>query len=327
MSLTTSFKYKEEKRRDSATKLPPISLMNPSLLYKVPTSNSVLKADHSLRFIMENNDQSVLVKNLDQALKSGQTSNKNNPLMNAKSLHESLDRSTETLSEDKSSSLKIKTMTGNFQLKPIAKSKLKTQIEIDVKPDLQSFLNNIKLKEDSKDPPGTEKSSEKNISLRKNSKEAAQVMLKRNSPIQRKNKFYSHGKLHSMSNINGETPKSNSVGPISDWVHNNTDIPKVEASRHSNKKNGYIKSYAANTHQGLIRNYNEDRVSIVLNITKPPSRSDMDWPMCSFFAVYDGHGGTRCAEFLRDNLHNYVRIIQISINKNPQALLLILDLY
>ena len=25
-----------------------------------------------------------------------------------------------------------------------------------------------------------------------------------------------------------------------------------------------------------------------------------------FFAVYDGHAGTQCAEFLRDNLHNYI---------------------
>jgi protein phosphatase 2C family protein 2/3 len=30
------------------------------------------------------------------------------------------------------------------------------------------------------------------------------------------------------------------------------------------------------------------------------------WPKCSFFAVYDGHGGCLCADFLRDNLHNYI---------------------
>jgi protein phosphatase 2C family protein 2/3 len=38
-----------------------------------------------------------------------------------------------------------------------------------------------------------------------------------------------------------------------------------------NKKNGYVKSYSANTFHGLVRNYNEDRVSIILNITKPDS--------------------------------------------------------
>ena len=36
-----------------------------------------------------------------------------------------------------------------------------------------------------------------------------------------------------------------------------------------------VRGYAANTHQGLIRNYNEDRVSIILNISEPESRKNM----------------------------------------------------
>lgn len=31
-----------------------------------------------------------------------------------------------------------------------------------------------------------------------------------------------------------------------------------------------------------------------------------NWPTCSFFAVYDGHGGASCADFLRDNLHQFI---------------------
>lgn len=30
------------------------------------------------------------------------------------------------------------------------------------------------------------------------------------------------------------------------------------------------------------------------------------WPKCSFFGVFDGHGGCLCADFLRDNLHHYI---------------------
>ena len=53
------------------------------------------------------------------------------------------------------------------------------------------------------------------------------------------------------------------------------------------------------------RNYNEDRVAIILNIMKPKSKEGkIDyWPKCSFFGIYDGHGGNQCAEFLRDYLH------------------------
>jgi protein phosphatase 2C family protein 2/3 len=70
----------------------------------------------------------------------------------------------------------------------------------------------------------------------------------------------------------------------------------------------------------LHRNYNEDRVSIILNILKPPSRSDENWPKCSFFGVYDGHGGSNCADYLRDNLHQFV-IREGSFPWNPREAL------
>lgn len=72
------------------------------------------------------------------------------------------------------------------------------------------------------------------------------------------------------------------------------------------KENGTVKGYAASTDQGLVRDYNEDRVSIILNINKPPERACEVWPRSSFFGVYDGHGGAACADFLRDNLHKFV---------------------
>jgi protein phosphatase 2C family protein 2/3 len=40
-------------------------------------------------------------------------------------------------------------------------------------------------------------------------------------------------------------------------------------AKFASKKNGVVVSYAANTHQGMVRNYNEDRVSIILNIIQP----------------------------------------------------------
>ena len=83
-------------------------------------------------------------------------------------------------------------------------------------------------------------------------------------------------------------------------------LPNHEPTKCSVQRNGIVKAYAANTNQGIVRNYNEDRVSIILNIMKPASRVNEEWPKCSFFGVYDGHGGVACADFLRDNLHQYV---------------------
>ena len=79
-----------------------------------------------------------------------------------------------------------------------------------------------------------------------------------------------------------------------------------EPSKTSKKKMGIIKSYAVNTYQGTIRNYNEDRVSIMVNMNKPRGYYKKYWPRVSFFGIYDGHGGETCSEFLRDNLHDLI---------------------
>jgi hypothetical protein len=71
---------------------------------------------------------------------------------------------------------------------------------------------------------------------------------------------------------------------------------------------GIITAYSANTNQGIVRNYNEDRVTIILNFTQPKDRQMDYWPKCAFFGVYDGHGGCACSEFLRDYLHHFVII-------------------
>ena len=87
------------------------------------------------------------------------------------------------------------------------------------------------------------------------------------------------------------------------------------------KENGLVKGYAAVTDQGLFRDYNEDRVSIILNINKPIDRQTEIWPKSSFFAVYDGHGGSACADFLRDNLHQFITR-SLNFPYNPEQALI-----
>ena len=56
-------------------------------------------------------------------------------------------------------------------------------------------------------------------------------------------------------------------------------------------------------------------MSIILNIAKPASKAE-NWPECSFFGVYDGHGGHKCADYLKENLHHLV-INQSCFPLNP----------
>ena len=81
------------------------------------------------------------------------------------------------------------------------------------------------------------------------------------------------------------------------------NITKFNPGKISSKSFGIITSYAANTNQGIVRNYNEDRVSIIINMNKPDTyNSTLPWPKISYFAIFDGHAGNKCAEYLRENL-------------------------
>lgn len=130
-----------------------------------------------------------------------------------------------------------------------------------------------------------------------------------------------NSQLQEKNNLNGN-PKVSIDTPlnITDLIKDQNYLPldkgdlkkpfeKYEPARHSGKSLSVVKSFAANTHQGTVRKYNEDRVSIILNIVKPSTFKGSYWPTCSFFAVFDGHGGSKCADFLKDNLHNYVSLL------------------
>jgi hypothetical protein len=67
--------------------------------------------------------------------------------------------------------------------------------------------------------------------------------------------------------------------------------------------NKLLLSYAANSYKGLIRNYNEDFLTVISNLKS----SDSDWPMVSYYGIFDGHGGKDCALFLKKYLHRFVR--------------------
>jgi hypothetical protein len=82
----------------------------------------------------------------------------------------------------------------------------------------------------------------------------------------------------------------------------------IPASKTATKSFESIASFAVNSNNGLVRNYNEDRVSIVINVKNPNPEINKKWPSVSYFAIFDGHSGNTCAEFLKENLHNYVNL-------------------
>ena len=80
--------------------------------------------------------------------------------------------------------------------------------------------------------------------------------------------------------------------------------PPVELSQHSFNN---ISGYGANSYNGIVRNYNEDRIKVILDYklrkTIHSANGNIIYPNISYFGIYDGHGGNKCSNFLQEKLH------------------------
>ena len=152
------------------------------------------------------------------------------------------------------------------------------------------------------------------------------AIIKKNSErlIENKNKQSSKKNIvknNQQKNINNSNKNENQsskepqIIEINDIIGEKCDLDldilqlqfnNFDHSKTSSKPMGIIKGYGANTYQGLVRNYNEDRVSIIINMNKPKNYNKKVWPKTSFFGIYDGHGGNKCADYLRDSLHKLI---------------------
>ena len=84
------------------------------------------------------------------------------------------------------------------------------------------------------------------------------------------------------------------------------EYPRYEEGEMSQKHFGIIKSYAFNSYHGLLKDDNEDKIAVCVNIKKPHNSKLKTWPKISYFAIFDGHGGDNCSIYLRDNLLNFI---------------------
>ena len=90
----------------------------------------------------------------------------------------------------------------------------------------------------------------------------------------------------------------------------NENYSNYQRAKHSENSFDKIISYGVNTYRGVIRNYNEDRVTILINAiinkSNEKEKNFLKNLKTSYFSIYDGHGGNKCCEFLKKYLHNYI---------------------
>lgn len=62
-----------------------------------------------------------------------------------------------------------------------------------------------------------------------------------------------------------------------------------------------FKDFSVVTDVGISRDYNEDKVCVIQRFSREDDQQATN--PCGFFGLYDGHGGSGCANYLRDNFY------------------------
>ena len=70
-----------------------------------------------------------------------------------------------------------------------------------------------------------------------------------------------------------------------------------------------ISGYGANSYNGKIKSYNEDKIKVQYNLEKNYLIGDKPYKTyISYFGIFDGHGGDACSIFLKEKLDKYLFI-------------------
>jgi len=93
-------------------------------------------------------------------------------------------------------------------------------------------------------------------------------------------------------------------------------IVDYEVTKSTTASKGIVSAFGICSTEGLVRNYNEDRVSVRLNVSNQNTGSKK----CSYFSVFDGHGGKACAEYLCEGLHNKIINNELFPQNIPKAI-------
>ena len=120
-----------------------------------------------------------------------------------------------------------------------------------------------------------------------------------------------HINLNAMNKRSMFTPSHNSTTPMTNknkkviklrMFSQLDNYPKVKISNIVvNNNSTFITAYASNSYEGGYRNYNEDRISINEFHSNVISNNTI-----YYFALFDGHGGNACCDFLNNNLFNFI---------------------
>lgn len=98
--------------------------------------------------------------------------------------------------------------------------------------------------------------------------------------------------------------RSNSTDRLPSLKNSSSGIKSIGSGKCSTRSCGVVRAYAVNSYPG--KHHHHDRVSIIMNIQTPAAVSEDNWPKSSYFAIFDGHCGKGCAEYMKSNLSQLI---------------------
>ena len=137
-------------------------------------------------------------------------------------------------------------------------------------------------------------------------------------------------KLETLQNNNNEiiinieqlfhSKKNNKLLKLNDLNFDIPLYPNFQSEKIIKSPFCIIDSYCMNSYKGLFKDINEDYIISLININKPNNYIGQ-WPnSLSYFAIFDGHCGITCSEYLMKNLHNFIFNNQFFPNNPIKAL-------
>ena len=127
------------------------------------------------------------------------------------------------------------------------------------------------------------------------------------------NKNIENTKIKNNINSKPERPKNKSNNPIQNslTISSLANLeyglyPQVELSP---KAFSIIAGYGANSYNGIVRSYNEDKIKVILDYKLQKEvrvNGIIIHPNISYFGLFDGHGGDKCSKFLQEKFESYL---------------------
>ena len=102
------------------------------------------------------------------------------------------------------------------------------------------------------------------------------------------------------------------------WILNRSSgLPTIPKAKVQQVLDSAVKLFSYNTHAGICRLSNEDRVSLTISDQHSgpisPSENTGTSKSPCLFSIFDGHGGELCSQYLADNLHRQI-LTQVSFD-------------